>query len=86
MLARLVDVDVFDPKIAPPIGVSVMVAGISRGMVMEPALGVSLGHKEAKQFVGGGWPASGRVRGGEAQPALRLTARPRLRTIHLFSL
>ncbi|HEX4376216.1 MAG TPA: helix-turn-helix domain-containing protein [Steroidobacteraceae bacterium] len=36
---------------APPVGIAMMLAGISRGLVMERALGVSLGHDEAEQFV-----------------------------------
>jgi AcrR family transcriptional regulator len=51
LLTRLLDPDTVDPKIAPPVGVSMIMAGISRGLVMESALGVSLGHAEAERFV-----------------------------------
>ncbi len=35
----------------PSLGITMMLAGISRGLVMERTLGVSLGHHEAEQLV-----------------------------------
>ena len=37
----------------PPLGLSVLMAGISSVLVMEEALGISIGHAEARRFVEG---------------------------------
>jgi AcrR family transcriptional regulator len=51
VLVAMANDSMFDPKIAPPVGITMMLAGISRGLVMERVLGVTLGHQEAEQFV-----------------------------------
>jgi AcrR family transcriptional regulator len=39
------------PTPCPPVGLSLLLAGVSRALVMENALGISLGHAEARAFV-----------------------------------
>lgn len=40
-------------NICPPLGLSVLIAGISRALVMEEALGIYAGHTQARAFVEG---------------------------------
>ena len=51
LLSRVPRGPVSDPKICPPVAVSMLIAALSRALVMEDALGVSLGHAEAQAFV-----------------------------------
>jgi AcrR family transcriptional regulator len=51
ILSRLIGEKLAGPDGCPPAGLSVMLAGIGRALVMEGGLGVSSGHKEARKFV-----------------------------------
>ena len=50
-LTRLFSNQKLDPSVCPPSGVSMLIAGISRSLIMEEALGISSGHAEAVAFV-----------------------------------
>jgi AcrR family transcriptional regulator len=50
-LSSLIKDGLIDPNIYPPAGLTVLMAGISRALVMEEALGISLGHAEAKAIM-----------------------------------
>ena len=50
-LADLVYPEIADPRTLPPIGLSVLVVGVARALVMEAGLGISVGHAEARAFV-----------------------------------
>lgn len=50
-LDRLFNNKTLDPSVCPPSGVSMLIAGISRSLIMEEALGISSGHAEAIAFV-----------------------------------
>jgi TetR/AcrR family transcriptional regulator len=51
LLSRLPRSALNDPKICPPITVSLLIAALTRALVMEDALGVTSGHAEAEAFV-----------------------------------
>lgn len=51
ILSRLIGEKLSGPDGCPPAGLSVMLAGIGRALVMEGGLGVSSGHEDARKFV-----------------------------------
>lgn len=51
VLDRLLREQGLDPRSSPPAGLSLLIAGASRALVMEAALGVSSGHAEAAALV-----------------------------------
>ena len=50
-LTRLIGERLAGPGGCPPAGLSVVLAGIGRALIMEGALGVSTGHAEARAYV-----------------------------------
>lgn len=50
-LARLIDLDQIKPDSLTGEGLSVLLIGVARTLVMEKGLGVSVGHKSARAFV-----------------------------------
>lgn len=51
ILAKLIGEKLAGPDGCPPAGLSVVLAGIGRALVMEGGLGVSAGHDDARKFV-----------------------------------
>lgn len=51
ILSRLIGERLAGPGACPPAGLSLVLAGIGRALVMEGGLGVSSGHDEARAFV-----------------------------------
>jgi AcrR family transcriptional regulator len=51
ILTRLLGEKLAGPDGCPPAGLSLVLAGIGRALVMEGALGVTVGHEEARAFV-----------------------------------
>lgn len=51
IFTRLIGEKLAGPDGCPPVGLSVVLAGIGRAIVMEGGLGVTEGHKEAMAFV-----------------------------------
>jgi AcrR family transcriptional regulator len=51
VLARLLADQGQDQSVCPPAGLSLLIAGISRALVMEQALGIAAGHDELRSFV-----------------------------------
>lgn len=51
VLTRLIGERLSGPDGCPPAGLSLVLAGIGRALVMEGGLGVSAGHEEARLFV-----------------------------------
>lgn len=51
ILARLIGEKLAGPDGCPPAGLSLVLAGIGRALVMEGGLGVSAGHEDARKFV-----------------------------------
>jgi len=50
-LAELLYPQIADPEVLPPLGLSVLVVGVARALVMEAGLGISSGHAQARAFV-----------------------------------
>lgn len=51
ILSRLIGEKLAGPDGCPPAGLSLVLAGIGRALVMEGGLGVSAGHEDARKFV-----------------------------------
>jgi AcrR family transcriptional regulator len=51
VLARILRGRGIDPSVLPPVSLSVLMASIPRAMVMEEAMGVSMGHTETQALV-----------------------------------
>ena len=51
ILTRLIGEKLAGPDGCPPAGLSLVLAGIGRALVMEGGLGVSAGHEDARKFV-----------------------------------
>lgn len=51
VLSKLIDIEAIKPEACSAAGLTVLLIGVARTLVMENSLGISLGHDEANQFV-----------------------------------